>query len=92
LLPEEAHRLAQACQTVREKLVVWILLDTGLRVSELAGFSSGQIGWQGYHLTIYGKGGPNGSKSKWRIIPLSLRIQPLIEGHFGLNDTLGRNP
>jgi hypothetical protein len=27
LLPEEATRLAQACQTVREKLVIWTLLD-----------------------------------------------------------------
>lgn len=35
LLPEEATRLAQACQSVREKLVIWTLLDTGLRVAVL---------------------------------------------------------
>jgi integrase/recombinase XerD len=38
---------------------------------------------------IYGKGGPYGSRTKRRIIPLSDRIQPLIEGHFALNDTIG---
>ena len=35
LRAEEADRLANACQTVEEKLIVWTLLDTGLRVSEL---------------------------------------------------------
>jgi integrase/recombinase XerD len=78
LLPEEATRLAQACQTVREKLVIWTLLHTGLRVSELANLTPTQIDWQGHRLTIYGKGGPYGSRSKRRIIPLSARLQPLI--------------
>ena len=36
---------------------------------------------------IYGKGGPFGSKSKRRVIPLSARIQPLIEGYFALHET-----
>jgi integrase/recombinase XerD len=92
LMPEEADRLASACQTVREKLLVWTLLDTGLRVAELANLQKDNIDWQGHRLMIYGKGGPYGSKSKRRIIPLSPRIQPLIEGHFALNDTLGMTP
>jgi hypothetical protein len=36
LTQDEANRLANACQTHEEKLVVWTLLDTGLRVAELA--------------------------------------------------------
>jgi len=36
LTQDEANRLAQACSTHQEKLVVLTLLDTGLRVSELA--------------------------------------------------------
>jgi len=35
LTPIEADKLYQACNTVQEKLIIWILLDTGLRVSEL---------------------------------------------------------
>ena len=35
LTPAEADRLYQACNSVQEKLIIWILLDTGLRVSEL---------------------------------------------------------
>jgi hypothetical protein len=37
---------------------------------------------------IYGKGGPFGTKSKRRVIPLSPRVQPLIEGHFALRERL----
>jgi integrase/recombinase XerD len=83
LLPEEATRLAQ------EKLIIWTLLDTGLRVSELASLTLAQIDWQGHRLTIYGKGGPYGSHSKRRIIPFSARLQPLIAHHFALHDSVG---
>jgi integrase len=38
LTQDEANRLANACQTHEEKLVVWTLLDTGLRVAELSTF------------------------------------------------------
>jgi hypothetical protein len=37
LTADEATRLANACQTHQEKLLVWTLLDAGLRVAELAG-------------------------------------------------------
>jgi integrase/recombinase XerD len=89
LTPDESNRLSNACQNHREKLVVWTLLDTGLRVSELAKLTKDNIDWQSHRLTIYGKGSPYGSKSKRRIVMLTSRIQPLIEGHFALHETLG---
>jgi len=89
LTQEEANRLAHACQTHLERLVVWTLLDTGLRVSELANLKRVNLDWQGHRIMIYGKGGPYGCRSKRRVIPLSSRIQPLIEGHFSLHETLG---
>ncbi|HYY16002.1 MAG TPA: site-specific integrase, partial [Gammaproteobacteria bacterium] len=58
LTPDEANRLANACQTHEEKLVVWTLLDTGLRVSELASLTKNNLDWQNHRLMIYGKGGP----------------------------------
>ncbi len=88
LLPEEATRLAQACQTVREKLVIWTLLDTGLRVAELANLTKDNLDWQHHRLMIYGKGGPYGKLSKRRVIPLSPRVQAILEGHLGLHDCL----
>jgi integrase/recombinase XerD len=92
LTQDEANRLSNACENHEEKLVVWTLLDTGLRVSELAGLKKENIDWQGHRLMIYGKGGPYGSKSKRRVVPLSTRIQGLIEGHFSLYETLGMTP
>lgn len=89
LTQDEATRLANACQTHQEKLVVWTLLDTGLRVSELAGLKKDDIDWLNHRLIIYGKGGPYAKSSKRRIVPVTPRVQPLIEGHFALHDTLG---
>jgi integrase/recombinase XerD len=92
LTQDEATRLANACQSHPEKLVIWTLLDTGLRVSELAKLTKDNIDWQGHRLMVYSKGGPYGSQTKRRIIPLSPRVQPLLEGHFALHDTLGMAP
>ena len=92
LTQDEATRLANACTTHDEKLIVWTLLDTGLRVSELAGLTRDSVDWQMHRLMIYGKGGPYGTKSKRRIIPLSARVQPLIEGHLSLHDRFGISP
>ncbi len=41
---------------------------------------------------VYGKGGPYGSKSKRRIIRLTPRTQPLLEGHFALHEAVGTTP
>ena len=37
LTADESDRLSNACETPTERLVVWTLLDTGLRVGELCG-------------------------------------------------------
>jgi integrase/recombinase XerD len=89
LTQDEATRLANACETPLERLIIWTLLDTGLRVSELANLKGENIDWQGRQLIVYGKGGPFGSRSKRRVVPMSSRIRPLIEAHFGLFETIG---
>jgi integrase/recombinase XerD len=89
LTPDEANRLASACETHQERLIVWTLLDTGLRVSELSGLTREHIDWQNHRLMIYGKGSLYGTQSKRRIIPLTDRIRPLIDGHFAIHDTIG---
>jgi integrase/recombinase XerD len=88
LTQDEANRLANACVQYEEELIVWILLDTGLRVSELAGLTRDKVDWQTHRLMIYGKGGPYGTRSKWRVIPLSSRFQQLLEGHLSLHDRM----
>ena len=92
LSPDEANRLSNACQQHTEKLVIWTLLDTGLRVAELAGLQRNQIDWQGHRLRVKGKGGPFGTRSKIRVIPMSTRTQALLEAHFALYETFGMTP
>jgi integrase/recombinase XerD len=92
LTPDESNRLTNACQTHLEKLVVWTLLDTGLRVAEFANLTKENIDWQGKRLTIYGKGGIYGKQSKRRVVPVSNRAFTLIEKHFGLYESIGITP
>jgi integrase/recombinase XerD len=89
LTQAEANHLANACDSHQEQVIVWTLLDTGLRVAELANLKRDNLDWQGHRLMIYGKGGPYGSASKRRIIPLSTRIQPILEAHFSINKQFG---
>ena len=87
LKAEQADKLAHACQDTEEKLIIWTLLDTGLRVSELCNLTADNMLWQQRALRISGKGGPYGKKSKKRVIPLSKRVQALLEPYFALHNT-----
>ena len=85
LRAEEADKLCQACKTSLEKLVIWVLLDTGLRVGELCSLTPQQIMWQQKTIRVSGKGGPYGKQSKKRVVPMSTRVQALLEHYFAIN-------
>ena len=87
LRAEETDALSHACETTQAKLIIWTLIDTGLRVSELCRLTSQHILWQQKALRIPGKGGPYGTRSKQRVVPMSRRIQPLMEHYFAMHDT-----
>lgn len=86
---DEVNRITNACDTFREKFVVWTLLDTGLRLSEFGDLKKDNIQWQERRLVIYGKGGPYGKKTKRRIIPMTERVRKLMDYHFAENNTIG---
>ena len=86
LRAEEADRLANACRSPEEKLIVWTLLDTGLRVSELCALTLDNVQWQQRALRVAGKRGPHGTRSKQRVVPLSPRVRAILEPYFALND------
>ncbi|MGA8347337.1 MAG: hypothetical protein WB773_05905 [Isosphaeraceae bacterium] len=46
LTAEESDRLSNACEIPTERLVVWTLLDTGLRVGELCDLTRKNVLWQ----------------------------------------------
>jgi integrase/recombinase XerD len=79
LTQAEANDLANACKTREERLVVWTLLDTGLRVSELSGLDDHNMDWQAHQLAFKGKRG------KRRSVGLPARVQPLLEHHMSEN-------
>lgn len=82
----EADKLYQTCNCLEEKLIIWVLLDTGLRVSELCSLNPQQILWQQKSVRIKGKGGFYGKKTKNRVVPLSNRALALLEHYFAVND------
>lgn len=84
LTAEEADRLSNACEAPTERLVVWTLLDTGLRVSELCALTSKDVLWQQRQLRFKGKGGPYGKRTKVRVVPMSNRVRALLEHNFAL--------
>src|SRR5512135_3233242 len=84
LTADESDRLSNACETTTERLVVWTLLDTGLRVGELCALTSKDVLWQQRQLRFKGKGGPYGKKTKVRVVPMSHRVRALLEHHFAL--------
>jgi len=86
---DEVSRLEQACETSRERMLIWTLLDTGLRISEFTSLSRKNIDWQAGKLIIFGKGGPYGLKSKRRVVPMSNRVRPMLEAFFALHNEIG---
>src|SRR5208282_332248 len=84
LTAQESDRLSNACETPTERLVVWTLLDTGLRVGELCDHTRKNVLRQQRQLRFKGKGGPHGKKTKVRVVPMSSRVRALLEHHFAL--------
>ena len=68
---EEYDRPVNACGAIHENLVVWTLLDTRLRVSELCDLERKDIQWQENQLVIWGKRKKRALRKKRRIVPLA---------------------
>jgi len=73
---EEIDVLRQACNSFEESLIVNVLLETGMRVSELAKLKKEQISWQRDCITTIGKGG------KRRVIPMSKKTRFYLSEYF----------
>ena len=82
LTADESDRLSNACETSTERLVVWSLLDTGLRIGELCGLGPRNVLWHRRHLRFKGKAGSPCKRAKVRVVPMSPRVRTLLEHHF----------
>ncbi len=85
LTREETKLFEEACITGDEKLLVFTLLDSGLRLGEFIGLVPASIEWQHNRAIIYGKGNKWESKKR-RVVPLSDRSIELLRAHFALNN------
>ena len=85
---EEQDKLVNACQNHREKFVIYTLLDTGMRVSELAHLKKENIKWQQGLIEIYGKGGIYGKQSKRRTVALSPRAKIILDIQFSMGESI----
>jgi len=72
----EIEALRKNCKTFDEEICVNILLETGMRVSELAGLTEDKISWQRNCITTIGKGG------RRRVIPLSRLAKHYLTEYF----------
>lgn len=55
LTRQERKELEGACRGWKEKVVVWGLLDTGLRLGEFVGIRYDRIDWQDKKVVVWGK-------------------------------------
>ena len=76
---DEILALRKACRTFEEELIVNVLLETGMRVSELTNLREEQISWQRGCITTFGKG------NKRRVIPMSSATRFYLSNYFKNN-------
>jgi len=82
LTRDDISRLEKAIGKPRDRLVVWTLLDCGLRISELCALARQDVDFQRDTIRITGKG------RRRRTVPMTPRVHALLEHYFALEDTL----
>lgn len=82
LTDSEQDRMVNKCETLIEKLIVFTLLDSGLREAELVNLKKDNIQWQRGSMVVWGKG------DKRRVVPLSNRVKMLLENYYVGNNEL----
>jgi len=72
LTSEQVRVLINACHKARDKLLIWLLADTGMRVGELLGLHMSDIDWNAQTLQIVRRENPNHARAKGRERELSI--------------------
>lgn len=73
---DEIIDLRKSCKTFEEEVIINVLLETGMRVSELTHLTEEQVSWQRGCITTIGKG------DKRRIVPLSTTARFYLANYF----------
>jgi site-specific recombinase XerD len=84
LTSEQVEYVIEQAETLRDKAMVSLFADSGMRLSELASVKASQIDWDGRLITVWGKGG------KQRKAPFTERTSKLLKVHV-TNNHMGEN-
>ncbi|TET42377.1 MAG: hypothetical protein E3J66_03675 [Dehalococcoidia bacterium] len=72
LTMEQVQYLMEQCDNLRDKAIISLLADSGMRLNELANIHASDIDWDSYVITIIGKG------NKQRKAPFTERTAKLL--------------
>ena len=78
---DEIESMRRSCKNFEEELVTNLLLETGMRVSELANLKEENISWQRGCISLIGKG------NKRRVIPISDKARFFLTKCFSENNS-----
>jgi len=76
---EQVQYLIDAVDNIRDKAIISLLADSGMRLNELANIQASDIDWDSYTITIIGKG------NKQRKAPFTQRTAKLLQLYLGDN-------
>ena len=81
LTMEQVDSLIEQADNVRDEVIISLLADSGMRLSELANIKAGDIDWESHTITIWGKG------NKQRKAPFTERTTRLLRELISQNGT-----
>jgi len=76
---EQVQYLIDTVHNIRDKAIISLLADSGMRLNELANIQASDIDWDRYTITIIGKG------NKQRKAPFTERTSRLLQLYLGDN-------
>jgi len=79
LTMEQVEYIIEEAETARDKAMISLFADSGMRLSELASIREHQIDWENQLITIWGKGG------KQRKAPFTQRTANLLRAYMSNN-------
>ena len=83
LTPEQVNHLIEQVDNLRDKAIISLFADGGMRLRELANIKASDIDWESYTITIWGKG------NKQRKAPSKERTASLLRQWIPHNGTGG---
>ncbi|MFC1982872.1 tyrosine-type recombinase/integrase [Chloroflexota bacterium] len=83
LTREQVEYLMERVDNVRDKVIIALLNDSGIRLGELANIQARNISWEHNTVTVWGKG------SKQRKAPFTERTATLLKQYISQDETGG---